>query len=720
VGAWGAFLDERHVLWKHRTERVLEVRSLPEQEVIHQRKLDQHERVLVTPGGDYFMIARLGHLTFFDPRTGGARGRTRLPSDTVGALRRDGAVAFSPDGKRMAVLVTLGQSAGGFYQVVVFDLQSGEIEKRFCVPKDAECLQWCGDDHLLMGKPLVYLVDLRRQSVVWRYKLENAVRSLPTHDGRCWLLSHPVGHPHYLHCAPVAAEDTLQRIEVELSDKSTRAFGRGTRVTLDIRGVRSAQMPGNFATEVETTIRRQLSDRGIGIVPDAPVKLLAGCEPGETETLVYEEGTMSRLGTLMRGRGDRSFTISCYSTHCTLSIVDEAGRPLWARRTTATTIPGWSIDVEEGQDPAVLLKEAGEKGYRDAMRRFFCEAPLPDELFHQPRDAEGEPGCGVTLVKLDQVPDVPEQHAPPGTGVAGPSRPAPPVGPSQPATAPPAGSQNVRELIRQVYVDLIADDGSAVAERLRWNPGEREPAVGLRWGVGVQWTGENAGPEIRSEQEFAQATGNVGPGIVAALKQRLAQGKFGNWPAASGSQIDHVVFLGSDDLANLLDDARRTALDRLALINLTVKTIGFQRRRDVTMTVRLVDVASGQSQWASPSLSASQMMAAMRAGGNPGAAMVAEVMKEVDAKHELKPMPALRPEHVESRVAALAEDLSDKPDQMLPVLVELRYYQAKGLLSAERAAELYDRILGTGRGRLLAGDDEAGRREALSAWLELK
>jgi len=68
-------------------------------------------------------------------------------------------------------------------------------------------------------------------------------------------------------------------------------------------------------------------------------------------------------------------------------------------------------------------------------------------------------------------------------------------------------------------------------------------------------------------------------------------------------------------------------------------------------------------------------------------------------------------------VAALAEGLSDKPDEMLPVLVELRYYQAKGLLPAERAAELYDRILGTGRGRLLAGDDEAGRREALSAWL---
>jgi len=310
---------------------------------------------------------------------------------------------------------------------------------------------------------------------------------------------------------------------------------------------------------------------------------------------------------------------------------------------------------------------------------------------------------GMTRITADAV-----------LGPAG-GAPAVPVGPLVGVEG--AAPDGVQKQIREVYVDLIAGDPAGLAERLRWHPGEREPSVGLRWGVGVQWTGEDAGQEIRSEQQFTQATGNVGPGIVAALKQRLAQGKFGDWPAASGSQIDHVVFLGSDDLANLLDDARRIALDRLVLINLTVKTIGFQRRRDVTMVVRLVDVASGQSQWASPSLSASQMMAAARAGGNPGAAMVAEVMKEIDAKHQLAPMPALRPEHVESRVAAMAGGLSDKPDEMLPVLVELRYYQAKGLLPAERAAELYDRILGTGRGRLLAGDDEAERREALSAWL---
>jgi hypothetical protein len=281
-------------------------------------------------------------------------------------------------------------------------------------------------------------------------------------------------------------------------------------------------------------------------------------------------------------------------------------------------------------------------------------------------------------------------------------------------------SDDAQEYVRQTYVDLIAGDPAGVVERLRWHPGELRPGVGLRWGVAVQWIGEDAGAPVRSELQFAEVTGNVGPGIVAGLSQRLQQGKFGDWPSASGTRRNHVVFLGSDSLAQLLDAARHEALDRIVVINLSPKVIGLQRRRDVLMTVRLVDVASGQSQWASPQLRASQMMAAVQAGGNPAAAMVGEVMKEVDARHVLEPMPALQSEHVAARVSALAKELSDQPAEMLPVLVELRYYQAKGLLDTGAAAEMYDRVVGIGQGSLLAGDDEARRRAVLKAWIESK
>ena len=89
------------------------------------------------------------------------------------------------------------------------------------------------------------------------------------------------------------------------------------------------------------------------------------------------------------------------------------------------------------------------------------------------------------------------------------------------------------------------------------------------------------------------------------------------WKMMNGGALkrQHVLFLGSDSLAALLDVARREALDRMVVINLSPKLIGLQRRRDVLMTVRLIDVASGQSQWASPQLRASQMIAAVQAGG---------------------------------------------------------------------------------------------------------
>ena len=84
-------------------------------------------------------------------------------------------------------------------------------------------------------------------------------------------------------------------------------------------------------------------------------------------------------------------------------------------------------------------------------------------------------------------------------------------------------------------------------------------------------------------------------------------------------------------------------------------------------------------------------------------------------------MPALKPEHVKRRLDGLFKDglsAADEPDKLLPVLAELRYYQSKQLLSAREAIAYYDRIVGAGKGQVLATGDATARRAVLEAWLE--
>jgi hypothetical protein len=54
----------------------------------------------------------------------------------------------------------------------------------------------------------------------------------------------------------------------------------------------------------------------------------------------------------------------------------------------------------------------------------------------------------------------------------------------------------------------------------------------------------------------------------------------------------------------------------------------------------------------------------------------------------------------------------------LLLLVELRYYQVKHLLTVEESTKEQDALLGPGKGRLLATGPPAKRREVVQAWLK--
>ena len=268
------------------------------------------------------------------------------------------------------------------------------------------------------------------------------------------------------------------------------------------------------------------------------------------------------------------------------------------------------------------------------------------------------------------------------------------------------------EYVRNHFLSLMLRPADLV-DCLRWFAEVKRPVVGLRWGVGVTWTSKVAMPQLTSEYDLARITGTIGPGIADGLNQRIAGGQFGDWPQQGDPRLRRLVLVGCGKSSDLFDNADFYQLDALAILDLSPKAIGMTGRVDNTIRVRLIDVDSRKTLWTSNSLSSRRVAAAQRKGEDLSGDLVRETLEQVDALFDLKPMPALQAEHVKRRVASLLDSYQSNDDPW-PILIELRYYQAKGLLPEKDAAAAYDRLLGKGKGQTLASGNETQCREILS------
>jgi hypothetical protein len=164
---------------------------------------------------------------------------------------------------------------------------------------------------------------------------------------------------------------------------------------------------------------------------------------------------------------------------------------------------------------------------------------------------------------------------------------------------------------------------------------------------------------------------------------------------------------------SLLQEAKTEALDVVVIIDLVSKRAGTKTTREITM--HIYEVAGGKVLWESKPLSEAKVAVGRRSGSDPGAKLVDQVMAYVDDKVKLQDLPELKPEAVKARVGRLT---ASPPSNIWPVLVELRAYQVRKLLSADEAAAAYSRVLGSDdAGEMLAIGDELGRYKAIARLL---
>jgi hypothetical protein len=317
---------------------------------------------------------------------------------------------------------------------------------------------------------------------------------------------------------------------------------------------------------------------------------------------------------------------------------------------------------------------------------------------------------------------------------------------------------------------LAGEDQENLKDSLRWAPALKRPTLAIRWGIGIQYTsprnftggptpigrvanssppssnpGNGQGGDPNAPQPGAAPlvvldyyTAELGTKLVDGLRTRIDIGQFGevqktyaatttdpamaqqasdpNNPAAKAMAgkpkaiVPGVVFLGVErggaaGTKDLIAKAKKEELDALVVFDINVSPTRTVIANNTKMM--LLDLTKGESIHATKLLKNTAVEVARKEarGEDPVDEVIERLFAIVDSTYKLEEFPeALNEANVTTRVQKLTET---PPANKLQTLLEIAFWQQRGLISPDTAKIAYEKILGPDGAKL--AEEGAGR-----------
>jgi hypothetical protein len=181
-----------------------------------------------------------------------------------------------------------------------------------------------------------------------------------------------------------------------------------------------------------------------------------------------------------------------------------------------------------------------------------------------------------------------------------------------------------------------------------------------------------------------------------------------------------IVLLEGSTLAEVRAEAQKEKLDFVLIADIKSQP----RPKGVTwstLEIYIRDANKWAESWKSKQVNHVKIMAAQQSTGSgkdkvedPVPGLIKDILGRIDQQFRLVEMPEISREAVLKHVAAVT---AVKPANCLPLLLELRYYQSKKLLTDQEFAEYAGKIAGAEEGQRLATGAEAERKQVVEPWL---
>lgn len=262
-----------------------------------------------------------------------------------------GQVAFNADGTKLACVS--GKS------VYVWNATDGKLERDFdCSNMKWGEVIWLDDEHLLVGGSDV--VDVTRRILLWRYETPNLpADSAPS--GR-WLM---MQSNNILGLVPTQMmQPEVLAAAKELDPDAILAVKPGAKISLDI------QLGGEDQQKAESAIRNGLTQNGIEVASDAPIKISARIVTGESETKEYGSG----FGFFHRGDTEQ---VTVTSKRYEVEIMVD-GQSAWKLVSTMQAGAPHVIWLQQGESAQQAIDR--QNAARDAS--FSFSASIPRYVVH--------------------------------------------------------------------------------------------------------------------------------------------------------------------------------------------------------------------------------------------------------------------------------------------------------------------------------------------------
>lgn len=307
----------------------------------------------LSPGRKQLAWASGSGFTLIDVLTG------QILAGVVGNDTSNQHLAFSPDGSKLANF-----SSGPFPFLAAWDLVGGKPLGETAVQKSAwpGPVTWAGPDHLLVHD---LLVNLDKKVVVWRYPREPFA---PVVKGAAepfhWAWVPPAfntNQPPAL-VAVTLPHDEAKKASAQLAGGANLVVKPGMKVSVEVNVVGDDA----FRQKVTDTLKKRVSDAGLVVADDQPVRLVATTSEKESRTVEYR---IIRFGG--GGPGQESATIPSYE--CKLELVAD-GQVVWDVSTPAGGYaPSFTGQLKEGESVQDLVNRQNA----NPGSGFYMGVPIP-------------------------------------------------------------------------------------------------------------------------------------------------------------------------------------------------------------------------------------------------------------------------------------------------------------------------------------------------------
>ncbi len=193
-------------------------------------------------------------------------------------------------------------------------------------------------------------------------------------------------------------------------------------------------------------------------------------------------------------------------------------------------------------------------------------------------------------------------------------------------------------------------------------------------------------------------------------------GGFGDGRASGIEDARGMTILGVGPERELVNKAKKEGLDVLFLFEVSVKVNPKTRLVTNDTKVVLIDVAKGGRIHTGKLLNNFKVQKARSESKEDGISKEIDKLFEfIDANLTMSPPPSiLNSGHITKRVASL---VSTKPDDILPVLTEIRFWHRRNLLDDEGLTAAFSQMLSPEIGEQLATGSEDERKAIVKRWL---